>query len=183
MPLGYVILSKVVPCPFPPVSHSFPEPCPGTQCYLYNLLAGQPESSWHLGGKYCIISNPWYSGLHLPCFLQHVQQQHLSVNPLGWVSGTQCLLEAHLLVASLQGQLAFQGQCLPSWELGLQAIWAQTFTTLLLKLQTYPLIKSPLHFYGTSGLLPLINLFLSHLLSPTTRTLPPFGNMIHPAHY
>ena len=46
-------------------------------------------------------------------------------------------------------------------------------STPLLKLQTYPWIKSPLHFYGTSGLLPLINLFLSHLLTPTTRTLPP----------
>ena len=49
----------------------------------------------------------------------------------------------------------------------------QSLTTLLLKLQTYPRIKSPLHFYGISGLLPLINLFLSHLLTPTTRTLPP----------
>ena len=44
---------------------------------------------------------------------------------------------------------------------------------LLLKLQIYCQIKSPFHFYGTSGLLPLINLFLSHLLTPTTRTLPP----------
>ena len=33
-------------------------------------------------------------------------------------------------------------------------------------------ISSPLHFYGISGLLPLINLFLSQLLTPTTRTLP-----------
>ena len=32
-------------------------------------------------------------------------------------------------------------------------------------------ISTPL--YGTSGLLSLINLFLSHLLTPTTRTLPP----------
>ena len=31
-------------------------------------------------------------------------------------------------------------------------------------------ISTPL--YGTSGLLSLINLFLSHLLAPTTRTLP-----------
>ena len=57
-------------------------------------------------------------------------------------------------------------------RVALQAFWAQTLTTFLLKLQTYPQIKSPLHFYGTSGLLP-INLFLSHLLTPTTRTLPP----------
>ena len=35
-----------------------------------------------------------------------------------------------------------------------------------------PRIKSPLHFYGTSGLFPLISLFLRHLLTPTTRTLP-----------
>ena len=47
------------------------------------------------------------------------------------------------------------------------------YTTLLLKLQTYPWVKSLLHFYGTSGLLPLINLSLSHLLTPITRTLPP----------
>ena len=88
---------------------------------LYNLLEGQPENSWPLGGKYCIISNPSrYSGLHLPCFLRHVQQQYLSVNLLGWATGTQCLLEVHLLVASLQGQLGFQG-CLPLWELALQA--------------------------------------------------------------
>ena len=47
--------------------------CP--QCYLYNLLERQAENSGPLGGKYCIISNPSrHSGLHLPCFLQHVQQ-------------------------------------------------------------------------------------------------------------
>ena len=77
------------------------------------------------------------------------------------------------LMASLQGQLGFQGQCLPLWELALKAIWGQTLTTLLLKLQIYCQIKFLFHFYGTSGLLPLINLFLSHLLTPTTRTLPP----------
>ena len=80
MPLCYVILSKVVPCPCPPpVSCPFPQPCPSPQCRLYNLMEGQPENSWPLGGKYCIISNPSrYSALHLPCFLQHVQHQHLS---------------------------------------------------------------------------------------------------------
>ena len=71
---------------------------------------GQPENSWFLGGKYCIISNPpRYSGPHLLRFLQLVQQQHFSVNPLGQTTGTQCLLEVHLLVASFQGQLGFQG--------------------------------------------------------------------------
>ena len=68
--------------------------------------------------------------------------------------------------------IAFPGQSLPLRELALQAVWAQTLTTLLLKLQTYPKVKSPLHLYRTSGLLSLINLFLSHLLTPTTRTLP-----------
>ena len=51
--------------------------------------------------------------------------------------------------------------------------WAQTLTTRLLKLQTYPWVKSPFCFYRTAGLLPLINLFVSHLLTPTIRTLPP----------
>ena len=65
MPLRYVILSKVVPASFPPVSCSFPEPHPGTQGCLYNLLEGQPENSWPLGGEYCITSNPSRcSGLH-----------------------------------------------------------------------------------------------------------------------
>ena len=63
---------------------------------------------------------------------------------------------------------------MPLWELALQAVWAQTLTTLLLKLQTNLWIKPPFHFYGTPGLLPLTNLFLSQLLTPTTRTLLPF---------
>ena len=85
-----VILSKLCPAPFPPVSGSFLEPCPGPQCCLYNFLEGQPENRWPLGGKYCIISNPSrYSGLYLLCFLQQVKQHHLSVNLLGWVTGTQ----------------------------------------------------------------------------------------------
>ena len=37
---------------------------------LNTLLEGQPEKSWTLGGKYCIISNPFrYSGLNPPGFL------------------------------------------------------------------------------------------------------------------
>ena len=146
---------KLHTAPFPPVSCSFPEPLLGPQCCLYNLLEGQPENSWLLGGTCCIISNPSRdSDLHLPCFLQHAQCQHLSVNLVGRVTGTQCLLEVHMLVASLQGQLGFQGYCLPLWELALKAVWAQILTTLLLRLQTYPWIKSPLQFYGISGLLP-----------------------------
>ena len=82
MSLGYVILSKVVPCSLPSCFMLFPEPHSDPQSCLYNLLEGQPENSWPLAGKCCIISNlSRYSALHLPCFLQHVQQQHLSVNP------------------------------------------------------------------------------------------------------
>ena len=51
----------------------FLSPYLGPQCCFYNLLEGQPENSWPLEGKCCIIFNPSrYSGLHLPCFLQHV---------------------------------------------------------------------------------------------------------------
>ena len=143
-PWAMSCFQKLCPAPFPPVPCSFDEPCLGPQCCLYNLLEGQPEKSWPLGGKYCIISDLCrYSGLHFPCFLQHVQQQHLSVNMLGWGTGAQCLLEIHLLVASLQGQLGFQGQGLSLWELALQAVWAQTLTTLLLRLKHTP--RSNLH--------------------------------------
>ena len=78
-------------------------------------------------------------------------------------------------------QLGFQGKCLPHWELALLEVWAQTLATLLLKLQTYTQIKSTFHFYTTSGLLLLISLFLSHLLTPTTNTLPPVGNRAPPS--
>ena len=92
MPLGYVILSKVVPYSLPSCFILFSWAPPR----LYNLLEGQPENSWPLGGKYYIISNSSrYSDLHLPCFLQHVYQQCLSVNLLGWMTGPQSLLEVH----------------------------------------------------------------------------------------
>jgi len=51
------------------------------------------------------------------------------------------------------------------------------------KVTNITLIKSPLHFYGTPDLLPLINLFSSHLLTPATRTLPPCRQHHHPAYY
>ena len=80
----WAFFQKLCLAPFLSVSCSFPEPRLSPQCCLYNLLEGQPENSWALGGKYCIISNPSrYSGLHLLCFLQHVQEQHFSVNLLG----------------------------------------------------------------------------------------------------
>ena len=94
---------------FAPVSCSFLESPLSPQCCLYNLLKGQMENRWPLGGKHCVISNPSRcSDLHLPCFLQHGQHQHFSVNPLGQETGTQCLLEVHLL-ASFQRQLGFHG--------------------------------------------------------------------------
>ena len=124
MPLGYLILSKVVPCPLPSYFKLFSwAPSGPTMLTLQSSGEEQPENRWPLEDKYCIISNPSrYSDLHFPCFLQHVQQQHLSENKLcvcgggGGVTDTQCLLEVHLLVASLQGQFGFQG-CLPLWEL------------------------------------------------------------------
>ena len=108
------LFQKLCSAPFLPVSFSFPEPLPGPQFCLYKLLEGQPENSWTLGGKYYIISNPSrYWGLHLPCFLQHVQQQHLSVNLPGQATSSQCLLVWHPFqshqLTSLQRQLGFQG--------------------------------------------------------------------------
>ena len=109
-PWAMSFFQMLCPAPFPPASSSFPKPCPGQQCCLYNLLGGQPEYRWPLGGKYCIISNPSrYSGLHLLCFWKHVQKQPLSVNMLRQVTGTQCLLNVHLLVASLQGHIGLPG--------------------------------------------------------------------------
>ena len=83
-PWAMSFFQKLGPSPFTAIPCSFPEPVLGPQCCLYNLLEGQAENIWPLGEKHCIISNPSrYSGLHLPCFLQHVQQ-HLSVNRLRW---------------------------------------------------------------------------------------------------
>ena len=83
-PCAMSFFQRLCSVSFASVSYSFPEPHPGPQCRLYNLLEAQPKNRWPLGGKYCIISKPSrYSALHLPCFLQHVQHQHLSVNPPG----------------------------------------------------------------------------------------------------
>ena len=107
MPLGYVILSKVVPCPLPSCFMLFSWALSSPT--MLPLQSSGKTISWPLGGKYCMISNPsGYSGLPLPCLLQHEQQQHLSVDPLGRETGTQCLLEVHLLMGSLQGQLGFR---------------------------------------------------------------------------
>ena len=45
----------------------------------------------------------------------------------------------------------------------------------------HPWIKSPLHFYGTFGRLPLTNLFLSQLLTSIIRTLSLVGNIAPPS--
>ena len=66
---------KLCPAHFHLVSCSFCKPHPDTQCCIYNLLVGQPENSCPFGWKYCIIFNPpGDSGLHIPCFLQHVSE-------------------------------------------------------------------------------------------------------------
>ena len=68
---------------------------------------------------------------------------------------------------------------IPSRAIGLPGIMFATLgVSLAGHLGPNPYHPSPgsnVHsiFWGTSGLLPLINLFLSHLLTPTTRTLPP----------
>ena len=161
--------SKVVPCPLPSCFMLFS----WAHIVASTIFWMEKQNSRPLRGKYCIISNPSrYSRIYLPHFLQHVQQQHLSVDTLGWMTGTQFLLEIHLLVASLQGQIGLPGTIFatlgisPTGCLGPNPCHPSP-------IQTYPPIKSPLYFYGTSGLLPLINLSLSHLLTPTIRTMPP----------
>ena len=128
-----------------------------------------------MGEKCCIISNlSRYSGLHLPCFLQHVQQQHL-------LSGPARVGDRHTM--SVRSP-SFGG--IPSRATGFPGIMFATVGVSSSgrlgpnpyhtspKVTNYPQIKSPLHFYGTPGLLPLINLFLGYLLTPTTRTLTPW---------
>ena len=100
---------KLCPDSFPPVSCSFPELHLGPQWCLYNILEGQPENSWPLGEKNVQYPSPLDSQPFIFHVSYNMQQQHLSVDPPGWVTNTQCLLEVHLLVASLQGQLGFQG--------------------------------------------------------------------------
>ena len=75
---------------------------------------------------------------------------------------------------------------IPSRAIGLPGIMFATLgVSLAGHLGPNPYHPSPgsnVHsiFWGTSGLLPLINLFLSHLLTPTTRTLPLIGNTAPP---
>ena len=83
-------MSFFVSCTLPSCFMLFSWAHLGLQCYLYNLLEGQPENSWPLGGEYYIIPNPSRNSGLLPCFLQHMQQQYLSVIPLRWVTGPQC---------------------------------------------------------------------------------------------
>ena len=122
-PWAMASFQKLCPAPFPPVSCSFPEPCLGPQCCLYNLVVGQPENSWPLGGKYCIISNPSI-GFHLPCFLKHAQKQHISVDQLWRVTGTNTCQKSTCWSHPSNWQLIFL-----LWDLAPQAIWAQSLTT------------------------------------------------------
>ena len=90
------------------------------------------------------------------------------MNPIEWVTDTQCLLEIHLLVATgLPGIMFDTLGISPAGHLGPNPYHPSP------KVTNIPPDQSPLHFYGTSGLLPLTNLFLSQLLTLTTRTLPP----------
>ena len=91
-PCAMSFFQRLCPAPFPPVSCFFPLPHPVPQCCLYSLLVGQPENSWPLGGKYCIISNPSRcSGLPLPYFLTH---ENISIfqwtHEGGWQAQNAC---------------------------------------------------------------------------------------------
>ena len=164
------LFQKLCPAPSHPVLCSFPEPNLGPQCCLYPLLEKQPENSWPLGKKCCITPNiSRYSGLHLPCFLQYVQQQHLSVNLLGQMTGTQCLPE----VPSVGG--------IPSRAIELPGIM---FATLGVSpagcLGPSPYHPSPkvtnisLDQISTPILWSILSVAsYQFVLTPTTRTLPP----------
>ena len=59
MPLCYVILSKVGPCSLPSCFMLFSWAPSSPQCCLYNLLEGQLENHWSLGG----FHTSTYSGI------------------------------------------------------------------------------------------------------------------------
>ena len=176
-PWATPFFQKLCPAPFPPVSRSFLEMFV-PQCCLYNLLEGQPENNWPLGGKYCIISNPSrYSGLHLPyfffatCATTTSLGEHIKMVDRHTMPARSPPVGISSREIGLPGiSFAIEGVSPAGCQI---QILTQIHTTFLLKLQIYPWIKSPLHFYGISGLLSLNNLFLNHLPTPTTRTLPP----------
>ena len=171
-PCSMSFFQKLCSAPFPPVSCSFLSPILTHNVASIIFWRDNQKIACPWGGECCIIATPSrYSGLHLPCFLQHVQQQHLSVNLVGWETGTQCLLQVHLL-ASLQGT-GLQGTTFATLGVSPAGHLGQNPYRPSPKVKNIAPIISPLHFYGISGLLPLIDLFLSHLLTPTTRTLPP----------
>ena len=145
----------------------------GLECRLqvkqHGLFLASP-----LEGKYCIISNPSRdSGLHLPCFLQHVCQQHL---PL---SGPTRADDRHTMPARSPPVCG-----IPSRAIGLPGIM---FATLGVSPEShlgpnpyYP-SKSYKHTLGSNlqstfmehlVCCLLTDLFLSQLLTLTIRTLP-----------
>ena len=173
-PWAMSFFQKLGPSPFTAIPCSFPEPVLGPQCCLYNLLEGQLENSRPLGEKYC-----------------NDIQSFLRFRPSSSIFPTTCSTTAPLSELAREGDRhAIPARSpsvggIPSRAIQLPGIM---FATLGVspaghlglnpyhpspKITTQPWIKSPLHFYATSGLLPLINLFLSQLLTPTTRTLPP----------
>ena len=78
----------------------------GPQCSLYNLLKGQPEDRWPLEEKCC----KYPISLDIQAFILPVSynmcNNGISVSLLGWVTGTQCLLEVHMLVVPFKGNWA-----------------------------------------------------------------------------
>ena len=167
---------KLCPAPFLPVSCSSPEPCPGPQCCLYNILEGQPENSWPLGEKYYIISNPsQYLGLIFHVSYNKCHNSRSEPARAG---------DRHTMPA----RSPFVGG-IPSREIGLPGIM---FTTL----GVCPAGRLGPNCYHPSpkvtnippdqiSTLLLWNiwsvaLFLSYLLTLTTRTLPLVDNIAPP---
>ena len=154
------LFQTLCPAPFPPVSSSFPEPRPSPQCCLYNLLDGQPENSCPLGGKYCITQSLW------------IFRSSSSTFPA--TCATMASLSEPAKVGDRHTVPARSPSIgIPSKAIGLPGIMLATLGISLAghlgpnpyhlspKLTNIPQIKSPLHFYGTFDLLPLINLFLT----------------------
>ena len=105
------------------------------------------------GFKVAIPNQLRDSHLHLPCVLQHVRNQHFTVNNVSRVARVQFLMEIHLLVASLRGQDT--GRPLTLWEATLRTMWTKVLIIQFYKLREYPLNYRSIPLYHTSGLLPL----------------------------
>ena len=111
-----------------------------------------------------------YSGFHLPCFPQHVQHQHLPLDPPGRVTVPARSPSAGIpsKAIGLPGIMLATLGVRPAGRLGPNPYHPSP------KVTNIPLdkISTPL-LNGTSGLLPLTNLLLSQLLTPTVMTVTP----------